>query len=269
MADCPKCPECKPGAPGWLATFSDLCTLLLTFFVLLLSFAKTESAKYEAALGSLRDAFGGNVLQKGEVIQRGKSADNQPTMVESQEPIKPFPIEFLTAEGLLDKMEVNRESTEDLNQMRKDLAEVGIPELAEIYETAEGIRVVYKEKILFRKGTVDIESISVEAFEKLVQLVSQKNWTIFVQGHAQIGERSLDGTQDAMTLSSLRAGVVTRSLIKRGIPADKITTVFYGDSRPVVISNRPQEELDKLSRRVEFIMRKVDLNSEGRKVESR
>jgi len=55
--DCPKCPPCKPGLPGWMATFSDMITLLLTFFVLLLSFAKTESAKYEAALGGLSHYF--------------------------------------------------------------------------------------------------------------------------------------------------------------------------------------------------------------------
>ena len=96
---------------GW-QPFSDLVTLLLTFFVLLLSFAKTESAKYEAALGSIRNAFGGNVLQKGEVIQLGKSTDNQPSMVESQAPVRPFPIEFLTMEGMLNKHEINRESTE-------------------------------------------------------------------------------------------------------------------------------------------------------------
>lgn len=64
MSDCPKCPECPPaGAPGWMATFSDMCTLLLTFFILLLSFAKTETAKSEAAMGSIRNAFGGNVLK--------------------------------------------------------------------------------------------------------------------------------------------------------------------------------------------------------------
>ena len=58
--ECPECEICVPGLPGWMGTFSDLVTLLLTFFVLLLSFAKTESAKYEAALGSLRNTFGGN-----------------------------------------------------------------------------------------------------------------------------------------------------------------------------------------------------------------
>ena len=60
-----KCPDCPPGLPGWMATFSDLVTLLLTFFVLLLSFAKTETAKYEAALGSIRNSFWRKCLKKG------------------------------------------------------------------------------------------------------------------------------------------------------------------------------------------------------------
>ena len=94
IEDIPKCPECDPGLPGWMATFSDLVTLLLTFFVLLLSFAKTESSKYEAALGSIRKAFGGNVLKHGEVIQLGKSADDRHTMMEGQDMVRPFPIEF-------------------------------------------------------------------------------------------------------------------------------------------------------------------------------
>ena len=77
--------------PAWMATLRP-CNITTTFFVLLLSFAKTESAKYEAAMGSIRNAFGGNVLKKGKVIQLGKSTDNQPTMVESQAPVRPFPI---------------------------------------------------------------------------------------------------------------------------------------------------------------------------------
>ncbi len=135
--DCPKCEKCKPGLPGWMATFSDLVTLLLTFFVLLLSFAKTESAKYEAALGSIRNAFGGNVLKKGEVVQLGRSADNQPTMVESQSPVKPFPVEFLTTEGLLNKHEINRESTETLNMMKQDLENTGLADNVNVYEEKE------------------------------------------------------------------------------------------------------------------------------------
>ena len=46
-----KCPKCEKGAPKWLVTFSDMVTLLLCFFVLLLSFANTDMIKFKEVLG--------------------------------------------------------------------------------------------------------------------------------------------------------------------------------------------------------------------------
>ena len=54
--DCPKCPG--GGAPAWMATFADMATLLMAFFVLLLSFAETEVPKFKQVAGSLKQAFG-------------------------------------------------------------------------------------------------------------------------------------------------------------------------------------------------------------------
>ncbi len=264
----PKCPECPPGLPGWMATFSDLVTLLLTFFVLLLSFAKTESAKYEAALGSIRNAFGGNVLKQGEVIQRGKSPDDSPTMMESQQPIRPFPIEFLTMEGILDKYEINRSSDEDLGTMKEDLREYNLTEDANLYEVPEGVKVHLKDKIYFKRGSLEVEKVSINIYKKLVKLISEKKWNIFVIGHAQRGEVSTDGKMDAYTLSSARASGVTRDLIKQGVPPTKITTVFYGDTKPDATSAKKGEDFEHLNRRVEFILRKTDLRHSGHKVDS-
>jgi chemotaxis protein MotB len=263
MSDAPKCPPCKPGAPGWLATFSDLCTLLLTFFVLLLSFAKTETAKYEAAIGSLRNAFGGNVLKPGEVMRPGKSPNDAPTMIDSETPPKPFPIEFLTAEGLLDKHEVNRESDTQLNQLKKMLADNELAENANVYEMPETILVRMKDKIQFQKGSTGIDEINIQVFDRLVKMLRENNWNILIEGHAAEGEVSKDGG-DAYTLSSQRALAVSKSLIQRGISADRITTLFYGDSRPQPKSNGSVND-----RRVEFVLKKNDLRVEGRKVESR
>ncbi len=263
IEDVPKCPECEPGLPGWMATFSDLVTLLLTFFVLLLSFAKTESSKYEAALGSIRKAFGGNVLKHGEVIQLGKSADDRPTMMEGQDMVRPFPIEFLTTEGLLDKHEVNRESTENLNQMRNNLDQYELKEQVDIYEVKEGIKVLVKNKIYFNQGNYKIKEISVEVFQKVINMMSKENWKIFVMGHAAKGERSKNGKLDSFQLSAKRASFVTNSLIRRGVSPGKITTVFYGDTRPLKLSGQSSS---KLERRVEFILRKVDLHESGHKV---
>ena len=54
--DCPKC--ASGGAPAWMATFADMATLLMAFFVLLLSFAETEVPKFKQVAGSLKQAFG-------------------------------------------------------------------------------------------------------------------------------------------------------------------------------------------------------------------
>ncbi|HIJ83450.1 MAG: OmpA/MotB domain protein [Magnetococcales bacterium] len=63
MADCPPCPPCKKGAPGWLLTFGDLMSLLLTFFILLVSMSTIDKPKFKAASGSLKDAFGVQQLE--------------------------------------------------------------------------------------------------------------------------------------------------------------------------------------------------------------
>ena len=54
--ECPKCPPV--GAPAWMATFADIATLLMAFFVLILSFAEFNVPKFKQISGSLKQAFG-------------------------------------------------------------------------------------------------------------------------------------------------------------------------------------------------------------------
>ncbi len=59
--DCPKCedcPPCKAGAPAWMATFADMATLLMAFFVLILSFAEMNVPKFKQINGSMKNSFG-------------------------------------------------------------------------------------------------------------------------------------------------------------------------------------------------------------------
>lgn len=268
MADGEKCPECVEGLPLWMGTFSDLVTLLLTFFVLLLSFAKTETAKYQSALGSIREAFGGNTLKQGEVLMPGKSPDDAPTMIDSQDDVKPFPIDFLTTDGLLDKHEINRESDEDLIEMRGLLGQYELADSVNVYEMPEGIKVQIKDKLFFKEGSTDISSVNIEVFEKMIKLLKDNPWTVFVEGHAAKGEKEVIGGVDSFGISAQRATAVSRVLMKRGVEADRITTVFYGDTRPernsyTGFANRDQQ------RRVEFTLRKVDLRKEGHLVKPR
>ncbi|HCU65399.1 MAG TPA: flagellar motor protein MotB [Rheinheimera sp.] len=71
MADCPKCPP--PGLPAYMGTFADLMSLLMCFFVLLLSFSEMDVQKFKQLAGSMAFAFG--VQNKIEVkdIPKGTS----------------------------------------------------------------------------------------------------------------------------------------------------------------------------------------------------
>ena len=52
------CPPCKSGSPAWMATFADMATLLMAFFVLILSFAHVNVPKYKEVSGSMKSKFG-------------------------------------------------------------------------------------------------------------------------------------------------------------------------------------------------------------------
>ena len=66
--ECPKCPPV--GAPAWMATFADMATLLMAFFVLILSFAEFNQPKFKMVAGSLKDAFG--VQRRVPVVEQPK-----------------------------------------------------------------------------------------------------------------------------------------------------------------------------------------------------
>ena len=169
-------------------------------------------------------------------------------------------------EGLLEKHEINRESDEELRIMRQDLRKYGLGQDVEIYEMPEGIKVRVKDKILFKKGSTEISQMSVEVFKRVINLLAREKWTIFVEGHAARGEKGKMG-EDALILSAKRATEVTRTLIKRGVAPKRVSTVFYGDSRPSDSYSGSRDSRPELDRRVEFLVRKRDLRKPGHKVD--
>jgi chemotaxis protein MotB len=260
--ECPECPpvvECKAGAPEWMATFSDLVTLLLTFFVLLYAMSKTDESKFQSVAGSIRKAFAGNAMKIGETIQLGKSPDDSPTMIESEKPIQPFPIDLITTEGMLDKHEINRESDEDIADMSAVLRSYDLVNSIDMYQISEGIQIRVKDKVFFAEGSTKmVGNEIVPVLSKVINLMKDNDWVLYVEGYADLGEKwTEDKASDAWDLSYRRAIEVTRSLVKRGVRPNKITTLFYGDSRA---------KRGELNRKVEFVLRKRDLRTEGKRV---
>ncbi len=58
MSDEEQAVKCPAGIPAWVMTFADLMSLLMCFFVLLLSFSEMDALKYKQIAGSLKFAFG-------------------------------------------------------------------------------------------------------------------------------------------------------------------------------------------------------------------
>ena len=86
MAKKQKQEEPRLGAPLWMATFSDMVTLLLAFFVMLLSFSTIQESKFNDAIHSLKGAFGvmvspPTVIQQETVVQ--PRADRKSTRLNS------------------------------------------------------------------------------------------------------------------------------------------------------------------------------------------
>jgi chemotaxis protein MotB len=81
------CPPCNKGSPAWMATFADMATLLMAFFVLILSFAHVNVPKYKEVSGSMRSRFGVQVTvpiveaptADNVVMQQYRQARTQPT----------------------------------------------------------------------------------------------------------------------------------------------------------------------------------------------
>jgi len=63
--------EAKKGAPEWMVTFSDVMSLLVTFFVMLLTFSTADKEKFDKARGSLRGAFGVTMSEVSRLPESG------------------------------------------------------------------------------------------------------------------------------------------------------------------------------------------------------
>ncbi len=73
MSDAPPPPPQDEGLPAWVMTFADLMSLLMCFFVLLLSFSEMDVAKFKQLAGSMEKAFGVQREIKAKEIPKGTS----------------------------------------------------------------------------------------------------------------------------------------------------------------------------------------------------
>jgi chemotaxis protein MotB len=143
-----KCEDCKPGAPLWMATFADMATLLMAFFVLILSFSDVKVDKYKAVVGSLINAFG---MPKVQIIPMGTTvmpSDFSPSITR-QTPINQLNQEVVDPEKDVPEEKQNPDSDDfDVQEEKRKLEQLLKTEItnAQVEVKLEGSKVVVELK---------------------------------------------------------------------------------------------------------------------------
>lgn len=235
MAKKNKCPECERCLPNWLAAFGDLMSLLLCFFVLLLSMSSMDAKKISEAIGSLSGAM--SVLEGGTKTEISKRRIQESTPIESQDE---------TSEA------VNRitQAAMDANEM----IDKGHGPAITVEEAQEGFVIELPASLLFKSGSATIENEDALLFLKRIALIVDElpnAMQVSVQGHTDNLAPGKDSVyKDNWELSSARAISVLQELLLDGVDPKRISAAGFSEYKPLA-TNVTQAGRDK-NRRVEL-----------------
>ncbi len=232
MAKPQKCPECPKGLPAWLATFGDLMSLLLTFFILLLSFSTTSEADFEKAIGSLHGALG----------------------VLDGEPILTSPIKLNMPIIRGDITEARPTLKDAKAEIESEIEAEGQQENVEIIESEDGITIRIKDNAVFGSGDADIKAGILPLLNKIGGVLARMPNPIEIEGHTDNLPIKNDAFPSNHWLSSARAlGVLDVFQNEVGIAAERMTAIGHGEFRPLL--DNDSEENRAANRRVEINVR--------------
>lgn len=220
----------------WLSTFNDMVTLLLTFFVLILSLSTPDTAKLTEVAKSINTAFGMFELGKKSIehvfIPFVVKKTNQVTNV--------FGKNKTNLGGRVENM-VN--SIGGLEQSSVDVIVI-----------KEGVSVVLGEKLLFKSGMAEIEKKNYHVLNAVLGLILKEiDYQVRVEGHTDDVPISNERFSSNWELSIARATNIVRYFISEGgVPGERLSATGYADSKPLF----PEwdEQNKALNRRVEIIL---------------
>lgn len=230
MARRTKRPPQKKGGDAWIMTYADMMSLLLTFFVLIVSFSSIQESKFEEAALSLSDAFG--------VMQR------PPTVIELREEVV-TPVNKINQKDLL----------YEVQQMEQSLLDIGLDQEVDIKVTDKGIAFRIEAPFLFDSGQARLKTSTQAVLNTLASFIKKVPYPLRIEGHTDSVPISTQQFPSNWELSAARAVSVARYFQSRGVVPQRMEAVGYGEYHPLT-SNATAEGRDK-NRRVEIFM-KVD-----------
>ncbi len=228
--DCPKC------MPGWLAAFGDLMSLLLCFFVLLLSMSTMDAKKVQEAIGSLAGAL--SVLEGGTKTEISRERQQMASPIDSKNK------SATKAKRALSKTIL------EVNQMLKS---TGSPEVT-LEDSQSGFIIRLPGALLFKPGSATIENEDAILFLKRIALIIQKlpqSLFVNVVGYTDNSVPAANSPfRDNWDLSTARGVSVVKELIHDNIKPSRLTAAGKAQYSPIA-SNATAEGMAK-NRRVEL-----------------
>lgn len=218
------------GAPGWMVTFGDLMSLLLTFFVLLLSFSSIQEVEFQKALGSLKGALG--------VLPR------QQSVIFRMKPYFP---------RLTDVQ--NTKFREKLQELREMIREKAMGDQIHLEVNDNGVLIRIDSPVLFRLGDATLKSNAQPILDKIIEMFGDWNTNIRIEGHTDDLPIHNARFPSNWELSTARALSVLRYFLQTGeIEPGRLSAVGYGQYHPL-LPNINEENRAK-NRRVEIYIEK-------------
>ncbi|MEM6392313.1 MAG: flagellar motor protein MotB [Planctomycetota bacterium] len=211
-----KC-KCPPeGAPAWMVTYGDMVTLLLCFFVLIVSFSEIKKEDdFQAVVEEIQKAFG----MKGGGGKLPTKDDPALSLIERLEAIR-----------MRQEKIPNRSNSKDPGQRGRE------PRVTKI---RPGMLFAVGGKIVFDPGTADLTDQSKVQLQQMAESVGLKGNANIIEVHGHASRLDLLGTgssfEDLDQLSFERARAVKRHLTsdRIGINPERIRVIANADREPI------------------------------------
>ena len=233
--------EHKAGAPDWLATYGDMMTLLLVFFVLLFSMSSIDSEKYKAVVQSLSGSLG--VLDSGTTVSLEPLINNYPSDNPTETPTE--------LEELIEMQE----------EIQKVLEESKLAGQVKLEVNERGLLIRFLENVLFDSGKADLKPQAMEIIDRVSDIVKETTKKVIVEGHTDNIPISTYKFPSNWELSTTRAVNVVKYMIDHnGIVAARLSAAGYADQHS--ISENNSIEGRKNNRRVDMVILRSRLDSD-------
>jgi chemotaxis protein MotB len=221
-----KCPDC-PAIPAWMTTFSDLMSLLLTFFILLLSFSSVSEEEFKKAMGALTSPIKLNLP-----LLTGKHSEARPTLQDA-------------------KTEIEREI--QIEQQQRHV---------EVFESREGIIIRISDRALFDSGHARLKEEFIPLLGKIGSVLARMPNLVEIEGHTDNVPIRTEQFPNNYWLSSARALNVLDVFHREvGIAPERLSAIGYGEFRPLVGNDTPEGRA--INRRVEIKVRHTERHGEA------